>query len=410
MASAKYEREYGQHLVEQVLKGKMTQAPAAGARVGLRLLDDRRRPAARRLRRRRHRHHGVAERDRRARARHGRHAQVHRPARRSPIPTRSPSTTRAASSSSSQFLEYLIDLNNDNSLQAEARRELDAERHGRRLDLQAARRASRSTTAAPSRPRTWSRAWSASSIPRAAPAPSSQLSGVLSPKRHQGRRRRPRSSSTSTSRSPTSRTWCPSGNYNTAILPRTYKGDIIKNPVGTGPFMLDQYTPKQKATFKKNPTYWGKDDAGSPAAVPGRHRVHHGRGQLGAEPAAAVRRRRPPAADGVPGRAGAVPAIPTCAWTSTRAPASARSRSTPQEPWKAPTASSSARPSPTASTARPSTRPSTTAAATSATTPSGSRPCSPAARRARRRARRTTTRPSSCSPTAGYADGHRRSS
>ena len=26
--------------------------------------------------------------------------------------------------------------------------------------------------------------------------------------------------------------------------------------------MLDQYTPKQKATFKKNPTYWGKDEQG----------------------------------------------------------------------------------------------------------------------------------------------------
>ena len=53
-----------------------------------------------------------------------------------------------------------------------------------------------------------------------------------------------------------------SGNYNSAILPRNYKGDIIKNPVGTGPFMLDKYTPKQKATFKKNPTYWGKDEQG----------------------------------------------------------------------------------------------------------------------------------------------------
>ena len=53
-----------------------------------------------------------------------------------------------------------------------------------------------------------------------------------------------------------------SGNYNTAILPRTYKGDITKNPVGTGPFMLDQYVTKQKATFTKNPTYWGKDDQG----------------------------------------------------------------------------------------------------------------------------------------------------
>jgi peptide/nickel transport system substrate-binding protein len=53
------------------------------------------------------------------------------------------------------------------------------------------------------------------------------------------------------------------GNYNSAILPRAYKGDIIKKPVGTGPFMLDVYTPKQKATFKKNPTYWGKDASGN---------------------------------------------------------------------------------------------------------------------------------------------------
>jgi peptide/nickel transport system substrate-binding protein len=53
-----------------------------------------------------------------------------------------------------------------------------------------------------------------------------------------------------------------SGNYNTAILPRSYKGNIVKNPVGTGPFMLDQYVTKQKATYKKNPTYWGKDDQG----------------------------------------------------------------------------------------------------------------------------------------------------
>ncbi len=52
------------------------------------------------------------------------------------------------------------------------------------------------------------------------------------------------------------------GNYNSAILPRGFKGDILKSPVGTGPFVLDQYVTKQKATFKKNPTYWGKDASG----------------------------------------------------------------------------------------------------------------------------------------------------
>jgi peptide/nickel transport system substrate-binding protein len=53
------------------------------------------------------------------------------------------------------------------------------------------------------------------------------------------------------------------GNYNAAMLPRGYKGDITKNPVGTGPFMLTEYVTKQKATFVKNPTYWGKDDKGT---------------------------------------------------------------------------------------------------------------------------------------------------
>jgi len=53
------------------------------------------------------------------------------------------------------------------------------------------------------------------------------------------------------------------GNYNSAMLPRNWSGNILKDPTGTGPFMLDQYTTKQKATFKKNPTYWGKDSAGN---------------------------------------------------------------------------------------------------------------------------------------------------
>jgi peptide/nickel transport system substrate-binding protein len=53
-----------------------------------------------------------------------------------------------------------------------------------------------------------------------------------------------------------------SGNYNTAILNRKYKGDIVDNPVGTGPFLLKEYKSKQKAVFVKNPTYWGKDAQG----------------------------------------------------------------------------------------------------------------------------------------------------
>jgi len=48
-----------------------------------------------------------------------------------------------------------------------------------------------------------------------------------------------------------------STNYDCLILPSDYKaGTWQKNPVGTGPFMLTEYKPKQSATLKKNPKYW----------------------------------------------------------------------------------------------------------------------------------------------------------
>jgi peptide/nickel transport system substrate-binding protein len=49
-----------------------------------------------------------------------------------------------------------------------------------------------------------------------------------------------------------------SGDYNSVILPRTFKGDFLKSPVGTGPFMLTNYKAKVSATLKKNPSYWQK--------------------------------------------------------------------------------------------------------------------------------------------------------
>jgi len=49
-----------------------------------------------------------------------------------------------------------------------------------------------------------------------------------------------------------------SGNYNSVILPRTFDGDFLRSPVGTGPFTLASYKNKQSATLKKNPTYWQK--------------------------------------------------------------------------------------------------------------------------------------------------------
>jgi peptide/nickel transport system substrate-binding protein len=50
-----------------------------------------------------------------------------------------------------------------------------------------------------------------------------------------------------------------SSNYNAVILPASYKGSFEKNPVGTGPFLLETYDQNRGATLKKNPTYWQKD-------------------------------------------------------------------------------------------------------------------------------------------------------
>ncbi|MEZ5124720.1 MAG: ABC transporter substrate-binding protein [Thermoleophilia bacterium] len=52
-------------------------------------------------------------------------------------------------------------------------------------------------------------------------------------------------------------------NYNAVMLPRDYAGDFVKSPVGTGPFVLKEYSAGQKCTMVRNPTYWGKDTAGS---------------------------------------------------------------------------------------------------------------------------------------------------
>jgi peptide/nickel transport system substrate-binding protein len=48
-------------------------------------------------------------------------------------------------------------------------------------------------------------------------------------------------------------------NYNSIILPQGYKtGSFSKGGIGTGPFILKQLSPKQSATFVKNPNYWAK--------------------------------------------------------------------------------------------------------------------------------------------------------
>lgn len=46
-----------------------------------------------------------------------------------------------------------------------------------------------------------------------------------------------------------------STNYNTVVLPKDFAGDFERNPVGTGPFVMIAYTPKESARFLRNPRY-----------------------------------------------------------------------------------------------------------------------------------------------------------
>jgi peptide/nickel transport system substrate-binding protein len=49
-------------------------------------------------------------------------------------------------------------------------------------------------------------------------------------------------------------------NYNSMILPRNYRiGDFSKGGIGTGPFILKQYTPQVGATYVRNEHYWLPD-------------------------------------------------------------------------------------------------------------------------------------------------------
>src|SRR5207244_7473992 len=49
-----------------------------------------------------------------------------------------------------------------------------------------------------------------------------------------------------------------SDNYNAVVLPRTYTGKFDKTFPGTGPWIIDKYTPKSGASFIRNPNYWDK--------------------------------------------------------------------------------------------------------------------------------------------------------
>ncbi|HEX4152028.1 MAG TPA: ABC transporter substrate-binding protein [Steroidobacteraceae bacterium] len=48
-----------------------------------------------------------------------------------------------------------------------------------------------------------------------------------------------------------------SDNYNAIILPADYSGDFERHFNGTGPFRLERYVPKARASFVRNDDYWG---------------------------------------------------------------------------------------------------------------------------------------------------------
>lgn len=53
-------------------------------------------------------------------------------------------------------------------------------------------------------------------------------------------------------------------NYNAVILPANYRGNYERDFMGTGPFRIESYQPREGATFIRNPDYWG------PKALPDR--------------------------------------------------------------------------------------------------------------------------------------------
>ncbi|NKB72275.1 MAG: ABC transporter substrate-binding protein [Candidatus Latescibacteria bacterium] len=52
--------------------------------------------------------------------------------------------------------------------------------------------------------------------------------------------------------------------YPALILPRSFEGDFVKQPVGTGPFRLLEYTETERAVMERRPDYWRQAPDGQP--------------------------------------------------------------------------------------------------------------------------------------------------
>ena len=52
--------------------------------------------------------------------------------------------------------------------------------------------------------------------------------------------------------------------YPAIVLPSNFEGDIIKQPVGTGAFLLEEYAEGERAVFKARTDYWRNGEDGNP--------------------------------------------------------------------------------------------------------------------------------------------------
>lgn len=52
--------------------------------------------------------------------------------------------------------------------------------------------------------------------------------------------------------------------YPAVILHRSFEGDIVQQPIGTGPFLLQEYAEGERAVFTRREDYWRDGEDGSP--------------------------------------------------------------------------------------------------------------------------------------------------
>jgi peptide/nickel transport system substrate-binding protein len=60
--------------------------------------------------------------------------------------------------------------------------------------------------------------------------------------------------------------------YAAVILPATFGGDITREPIGTGPFTVEEYVPGERCRLVRREGYWQNGEDGKAVALPRRDR------------------------------------------------------------------------------------------------------------------------------------------